>query len=170
LVNHPVFGGPFSFDFDGRPVIEAFVQSVVVEPGDPLDNSELELGSGAPDSVADQFGLERIDERFGQSVDAPISVKCSWGRSADDGDRGFWPCGGDGIGCSAVEKVVVDLAGEVSLETADNLSVGLALLGAAFDIGNGGGVKAHTHDHCPVERAVGLAVPGGVESVSLLHS
>jgi hypothetical protein len=40
----------------------------VAEPADVFDGGELELGSGAPDAVGDQLGLETVDERFGQRV------------------------------------------------------------------------------------------------------
>ena len=43
-----------------------------VEPGDVLDDREFELGAGAPDAVADQLGLEAVDEALGERVDAPI--------------------------------------------------------------------------------------------------
>lgn len=35
-----------------------------VEPGYVLDDREFELGSGAPDAVAGQLGLEAVDEGF----------------------------------------------------------------------------------------------------------
>ena len=38
------------------------MEALVVEPGDVFDDSELELCSGAPDAVADQLGLEAVDE------------------------------------------------------------------------------------------------------------
>ena len=40
----------------------------MVEPGDVLNDGELELGSGAPHAVGDQFGLEAVDEAFGERV------------------------------------------------------------------------------------------------------
>jgi hypothetical protein len=48
------------------------VEALVVEPGDVLDDGELELGAGAPDAVADQLGLEAVDEALRGGVDAPI--------------------------------------------------------------------------------------------------
>jgi hypothetical protein len=54
------------------------VDALGVEPSDVLDDRELELGPGAPDAVADQFGLEAVDEALGERVDAPI-VKDSSG-------------------------------------------------------------------------------------------
>jgi hypothetical protein len=44
------------------------VQAVGVEPGDPLDDRELQLGSRAPDAVCDQLSLEGVDEALGQRV------------------------------------------------------------------------------------------------------
>jgi len=38
------------------------VKAFVVEPGDVLDDGELELRAGAPDAVTDQLGLEAVDE------------------------------------------------------------------------------------------------------------
>jgi hypothetical protein len=38
---------------------ERGVEPLAVEPGDVLDDGELELCSGAPDAVADQLGLEQ---------------------------------------------------------------------------------------------------------------
>jgi hypothetical protein len=63
------------FELDGWDVAEGFVQAVVVKPGDPLDDGELELAAGAPHAIANQLGLERVDERFSQRVDAPMVVK-----------------------------------------------------------------------------------------------
>ena len=56
------------FELDGRNIAERLMQSGGVEPGDPLDDRELELASGSPDAVGDQLGLEGVDERFGHSV------------------------------------------------------------------------------------------------------
>jgi hypothetical protein len=54
-------------------VAESGVDAGAVKPADVLDDGELELGAGAPDAIADELGLERVDERFGQRVDAPMS-------------------------------------------------------------------------------------------------
>jgi tetratricopeptide (TPR) repeat protein len=40
-------------------IAEGLVQTVVVEPGDVLDDRELQMAAGAPDAVGDQLGLER---------------------------------------------------------------------------------------------------------------
>ncbi len=47
---------------------ERGVQPFGVEPGDVLDDRELELGAAAPDAVADQLGLEAVDEALGERV------------------------------------------------------------------------------------------------------
>jgi hypothetical protein len=44
------------------------VEAFGVEPGDVLDEGELELCSGARDAVADQLGLEAVDEVLGARV------------------------------------------------------------------------------------------------------
>jgi hypothetical protein len=49
-------------------VTERLVQPGGVEPGDPFDGRELDLGAGAPDAVGDQLGFVGIDERFGERV------------------------------------------------------------------------------------------------------
>ncbi len=51
------------------------MEALGVEPGDVLDEGELELSSGAPDAVADQLGLEAVDEALGASVDASMSSR-----------------------------------------------------------------------------------------------
>jgi hypothetical protein len=57
---------------DGRDVAEALVQPGGVVPADVLDDGELELTARPPDAVGDQLGLEAVDERLGERVDAPI--------------------------------------------------------------------------------------------------
>jgi hypothetical protein len=50
----------------------------VVEPVDPLERVELDVVDPLPRPMpADQLGLVGSDDRLGQSVDAPISVKRS---------------------------------------------------------------------------------------------
>ena len=44
------------------------MQALVVEPADVFDDRELELCPGAPDTVADQLGLEAVDEALGRRV------------------------------------------------------------------------------------------------------
>jgi hypothetical protein len=52
----------------GWDVAEALVQAVVIEPGDPCDGRELDLGVRAPNAVGDQLGLVGIHERFRERV------------------------------------------------------------------------------------------------------
>ena len=47
--------------FGGWDAAEGGVEAVGVEPGDVLDDRELELGLGAPDAIADQFGLDGVN-------------------------------------------------------------------------------------------------------------
>src|SRR3712207_5329335 len=57
------------------------------------------------------------------------------------------------------------LAGEQALEAADDLGLGLAFPGSSGDVGAGGFVVLHAHDHRAVESGVGLAVATAVEPV-----
>ena len=61
-------GGVEGLEFGGWDVAERLVQAGGVEPGDPLDDRELELGAVAPDAVGDQLALEGVDEALGQRV------------------------------------------------------------------------------------------------------
>src|SRR3954447_7240478 len=65
------------FELGGRAVVERLVQAGVVEPADPLEDRELELGAGLPDAVGDQLGLEGIDKALGERVDAPYLCSSS---------------------------------------------------------------------------------------------
>jgi hypothetical protein len=49
-----------SFDLGRGTVAKGLVEAVVVEPGDPLHDRQLELRPGAPDAVGDQLGLEAV--------------------------------------------------------------------------------------------------------------
>ena len=68
-------GGVCLLVFDRRDVAEALVQAGGVVPADVLDDGELELCAASPDAVCDQLGLEAVDKRLGERVDAPMS---SW--------------------------------------------------------------------------------------------
>ena len=61
------------------------------------------------------------------------------------------------------------LRGRRSLEDADDLGLGEALVEAALDVGAGAGVRAHAGDHDPPEGVVGLAVAAAVEAVSVVR-
>jgi hypothetical protein len=52
-----------SFELGRWDAAERGVQALVVEPGDVLDDGELELRAAAPDAVADQLGLEACGVR-----------------------------------------------------------------------------------------------------------
>src|SRR3954454_20934277 len=87
--------------------------------------------------------------------------------AAADGDADFWS-GWGGLGRRGGRcEGVVDLAGDVAFEAADDLPFTLAFGGAAGDVVDGGLVKAHADDDGAVERAVGLSVTAVVEAVAL---
>src|SRR5690606_8523200 len=60
---------------------------------------------------------------------------------------------------------LVELAGDVAFEAADDLLLGHAVFGASFHVGAGAGVPAQAADGDPVERFVGLSVAAAVEAV-----
>jgi hypothetical protein len=70
-----------------------------------------------------------------------------------------WACGS-----GARSQVRVDLAGDVTLEAADDLLLRQAFRGAPLNVGAGRGVGAHPRDHDPPQGVVGLAVPAAVDS------
>src|ERR1035438_10864113 len=81
-------------------------------------------------------------------------------------DSGAWSAAHDGgrelgSGLRDVGEVgaegVVDLAGDVAFETADDFALGLAFGGAAFDVGAGAFAVAHSGDGGQVQSAGGLA-------------
>jgi hypothetical protein len=63
------------------------------------------------------------------------------------------------------EEVGVDLAGDVTLEAADDLGFRLSFLRAAFDVGAGRRMRAQAGEHDPPQRVVGLPVTAGVQPV-----
>src|SRR5271169_1761183 len=73
-----------------------------------------------------------------------------------------------GSGALAVggAEVAVDLAGDVTLQAADDLFLRQALFTAPLDVGPRRGVGAHPGDHDPPQGMVGLAVAAGVEPVA----
>jgi hypothetical protein len=75
-----VFHSVEFLDLSGWPVVEVFVDALVVEPGDVLDDRELELAATGPAAIGDELGLEGVDEALGGGVDAPIVVKSGRGR------------------------------------------------------------------------------------------
>ena len=63
-------------------------------------------------------------------------------------------------------QVRIDLTGDVTLQAADDLGLGLSFFGAAFDVGAGGRVRAHPGEHDPPQGMVGLPVAARVEPVA----
>ena len=63
-------------------------------------------------------------------------------------------------------QLAVDLAGDVTLEAADDLRLGLSFGGAALGVGAGGRVRAQAGEHDPPQGMVGLAVTAGAEPVA----
>jgi hypothetical protein len=78
--------------------------------------------------------------------------------------------GGLSGGVEVVSDGLVDFAGDVELEAADDLFPGLALGEAAGHVVLGRSVPAESADDDDVERGVGLAVAAAVEPVSVLAS
>src|SRR6266536_2814444 len=73
---------------------------------------------------------------------------------------------GAGVSVSGGAQAGVDLAGDVTLETADDLCLRQPPGGAPLDVGAGRGVRAHPGDDDPPQGVVGLAVAAGVEAVA----
>ena len=67
-----------------------------------------------------------------------------------------------------VGEVVVDLAGDVALQTAHDVELGQALFGAPLDIGPGRWVAAHADQGDAPQGVVGSAVPAAVDSLGRL--
>src|SRR5262245_30568419 len=63
------------------------------------------------------------------------------------------------------EQNPVELASDVPFEAADDLFLGLAVLGPAFDVVAGARVVGHPGQRDDVQGAVGLAVAAAVEPV-----
>lgn len=58
------------------------MQPFGVEPGDVLDDGELELCSSAPDAVGDQLGLEAVDAALGARVIERVADRADRGEDA----------------------------------------------------------------------------------------
>src|SRR5215831_9090816 len=67
-------------------------------------------------------------------------------------------------------EVCVELACDVALEASDCFGFGLAFGAAALEVAAGCGVVRETGDHDPPQCAVGLAVTGAAEAMSLLFA
>src|SRR4051794_11527608 len=66
--------------------------------------------------------------------------------------------------CRGWEEVV-DLAGDVAFQAADDVFLGEPVAGSSFDVGHGRRVPAHADDDDAVERGVRLSVAAPVEAV-----
>src|SRR6266852_3082645 len=73
-----------------------------------------------------------------------------------------------GVGASARgwAEVGVDLAGDVALEAADDLGLGLPFRGAPLGVGARRGMRAQAGEYDPPQGVIGLAVAAGVEPVA----
>lgn len=64
------------FGFGWRYIADGLQKATVVEPVDPFQSGELHGFEVPPrSSPMDDLGLVKTIDRFGESVDAPISVK-----------------------------------------------------------------------------------------------
>ena len=64
------------------------------------------------------------------------------------------------------DEVVVDLAGDITLQAANDLWFCFAFLEATFDVGLGWQVVAQAGEHNAPQGMVRLAVPAGVQPVA----
>ena len=62
--------------------------------------------------------------------------------------------------------MAVDLAGDVTLQAADDLFLRQAFPGAPLDVDESRRMGAHPGEHDPPQGVVGLAVTAGVEAVA----
>src|SRR5215204_634402 len=77
----------------------------------------------------------------------------------------FWASGGGG-GWWACE-VGVDLAGDVALQTAQDVELGQALSGPPLDIGPGLGVAVHADQRDPPQGMVSPAIAAAIQPVAV---
>src|SRR6218665_1475311 len=84
------------------------------------------------------------------------------------GDLGSFRVRGDVFDAGVEEEV--DLAGEVSLQAADDLHLGVALGGLLRDVGLLSWIEPEPANNGQVEGAVSLSVSAAVEAVALCHS
>ena len=67
-------------------------------------------------------------------------------------------------------EACVELSCDVALEAADGFAFGLAFGAAALEVATGRGVVGEACDHDPPQSAVGLAVSGTTEAVTLVFA
>lgn len=60
------------------------------------------------------------------------------------------------------EEVVVGLPGDVTLQAADDLGLGLGFLEAPLEVGLGGLMRPETGEHDPPQGVVSLTVAAGL--------
>jgi hypothetical protein len=125
------------------------VQAVGVEPGDPLDDRELQLGSGAPDAVGDQLGLEGVDEALGHRVVVGV---------ADGADRREHAVVVEDV----VKRVAGVLAAGVGVMHEPQVSAGLAAR-QGHPQGVEGKVGAHVVGELPADDAAAVGVDDEAE-------
>ncbi len=70
------------------------------------------------------------------------------------------------VSAGGCPQVRVDLAGDVTLEAADDFLLRQPFFAAPFDVGAGRRMRAHPRDDDPPQSMVGLAVAAGVEAVA----
>src|SRR5512132_4394012 len=159
------------------------MQPMEVVPGDPAEDRGARLGAGAVAAAVDQLDLEggaKNDSATALSRQKPVRP-IDW-RSPSRSQRSMQAaevyslprmlsCLSSGPGLDVLLgwrlEEVVDLAGHIALEAADDLGLGVALGDAAGDVVLGALVDAHAGDHDQVQRRVGLAVAAPVEPVAL---
>ena len=63
--------------------------------------------------------------------------------------------------------MVVDLAGDVAFQTAQDVELGQALLGPPLDLGPGRWMATHADQGDPPQRVVGMAVAAAIQPVTV---
>jgi hypothetical protein len=77
----------------------------------------------------------------------------------------YWARPATPIVGSVASEMLVDLAGDVTLEDADDLRLRSSLIEASCDVGAGTHVAVHAREHDAPQRMVGLSVPAAVETM-----
>ena len=125
--------------------------SVGVEPGVVADGEFGVVDDAAFESCD---GVDRAFEVFGDGFHRKSGGLPAQAEGVD-GDGGLW-----------VEQGVVDLAGDVPLQAADDVTLGQSLGGAPGDVIHGAGILVGNADqHDAVDRGVGLPVASAVDAV-----
>ena len=62
--------------FGGRDIADRLEEAPMVEPVDPFQGGKLDRLDAAPGTApSDHLSFEQADDRLGESIDAPMSVK-----------------------------------------------------------------------------------------------